>query len=311
SAAESDAAAADRTATNAESDAVKAEKAASNAENSAKEADAAATRAEAEERERERKAAQALLEADGSGAGADLTADDESLLLDGCGPECVEEFREARALTGQGFVEWIKANGAEILLEYIGVNDVKRCFNEGDVESCLWTLVNAVSVAIPVLKFPAVAKAVVRVARGITGFLEKSVTAKRTLDRMRTLIKDIREGKVKTCPVKPKALMVPSATGLTVRPSSAPAPAAAAEYPGVGTIVSQDGVRIQIYSNDHAPAHAHVKGKGDEVRIGQNGKPLAGDPELSRHQQAVVTENIRTIRENIRVAMERFKARGC
>ncbi|MFI6015039.1 DUF4160 domain-containing protein [Streptomyces sp. NPDC051243] len=75
--------------------------------------------------------------------------------------------------------------------------------------------------------------------------------------------------------------------------------------------MNQDGVKIQIYSNDHAPPHAHVKGKGAEVRIGQNGKPLAGDPELSRHQPAVVTENIRTIRENIRVAMERFKARGC
>lgn len=310
SAAESDAAVADRAATDAESDAVKAEKAASNADNSAKEADAAATRAEAEERERERKAAQALLEEDGSGAAADLTADDESLLLDGCGPECVEEFRAARALTGQGIVDWLKANGGEILLDYIGVNDAKRCFSEKDVESCLWTLVNAVSAAIPVLKFPAVAKAVVRVAVGITSFVEKSVTAKRTLDRMRTLIKDIREGRVKTCPVKPKALAAPSAMSLTVRTASVSA-AAADEYPGVGTIVSQDGVRVQIYSNDHAPAHAHVKGKGDEVRIGQNGKPLAGEKELSRHQQSVVAENIRTIRENVRVAMERHKARGC
>ncbi|RPF36342.1 DUF4160 domain-containing protein [Streptomyces sp. TLI_185] len=308
--AESDSAAAGRAATQAESDAVKAEKAASNADNSAKEADAAATRAEEEERERERKAAQALLEENGSGAGSDLTADEESLLLDGCGPECVEEFREARALAGQGVLDWIKANGAEIILEYIGVNDIKRCFTEGDVESCLWTLVDAVGVAIPVTKFPAVAKALVRIGTRVTGFLEKSVTAKRTLEKMRALIKDIREGKVKTCPVKPKVLAAPSAKGLIVGAASAPA-AEGSDFPGVGTIVNQDGVKIQIYSNDHAPPHAHVKGKGAEVRIGQNGKPLAGDPELTRHQQSVVTENIRTIRENIRVAMERFKARGC
>jgi hypothetical protein len=38
---------------------------------------------------------------------------------------------------------------------------------------------------------------------------------------------------------------------------------------------------------------------------------LAGEKELSRLQQAVVSENIRTIRENIRVAMERHKASGC
>ncbi|MFI6015040.1 hypothetical protein ACIBAG_40790 [Streptomyces sp. NPDC051243] len=131
STAEADATAADRTATQAESDAVKAEKAASNADSAAKEADAAATRAEEEERERERKAAQALLEENGSG------------------------------------LDWIKANGAEILLEYIGANDIKRCFTEGDVESCLWTVVGAVGVAIPVLKFPAVAKAVVRVATAV------------------------------------------------------------------------------------------------------------------------------------------------
>jgi hypothetical protein len=228
--------------------------------------------------------------------------------LDGCGPECVEEFREARTLTGQGVVEWIKANGAEILLDYLGVNDIKRCFTQGDVESCLWTLVDAVGAAIPVLKFPAVAKALIRIATRVTGFLEKSVTAKRTLEKMRALIKDIREGRVKTCPVKSKALA--SAKGLAAGPASVAA-ADGSDYPGVGTIVNQDGVKIQIYSNDHAPAHAHVKGKGEEVRIGQNGKPLAGDPELSRHQQAVVSENIRTIRENIRVAMERFKARGC
>lgn len=251
-----------------------------------------------------------MLEENGSGAGADLTADDESLLLDGCGPECVEEFREARALTGQGVVEWLKANGAEILLEYIGVNDIKRCFTEGDVESCLWALVDAVGVAIPVLKFPKVAKAPIRVATGVTGFLEKSVTAKRALEKMRTLIRDIREGRVKTCPVKPKALAARSVKDQVAGLASVAA-AVGSDYPGVGTIVNQDGVTVQVYSNDHAPAHAHVKGKGEEVRIGQNGKPLAGQAELSKRQQAVVTENIRTIRENVRVAMERYKARGC
>lgn len=95
--------------------------------------------------------------------------------------------------------------------------------------------------------------------------------------------------------------------------STAPAGAratAASEFPGVGTIVNEGGVTIRIYSNDHAPPHAHVKGRGKEVRIGQNGKPRAGDGELSRLHKAVVDGNLRTIRENIRVAMERFKANG-
>ncbi|WP_043463943.1 polymorphic toxin-type HINT domain-containing protein [Kitasatospora sp. MBT66] len=82
------------------------------------------------------------------------------------------------------------------------------------------------------------------------------------------------------------------------------------DYPGVGTIVNQGGVTIQIYSNDHAPPHAHVQGRGDEVRIGQNGKPLKGDPALSKNQQKVIDDNIKLIRGNIRASMAKFKANG-
>ncbi|MBB5800258.1 RHS repeat-associated protein [Saccharothrix ecbatanensis] len=75
----------------------------------------------------------------------------------------------------------------------------------------------------------------------------------------------------------------------------------------VGTVVNDRGVRVQIYSNDHAPPHAHVKGGGAETRIGQNGKPLEGDPELSRRQQQVVDDHIREIRNAIRRDMRRYR----
>ena len=53
------------------------------------------------------------------------------------------------------------------------------------------------------------------------------------------------------------------------------------------TIAKKNGVTIETYgSNDvHKPAHAHVKGKGKHVRIGPNGKPLKGQPELSNQQK--------------------------
>ena len=82
------------------------------------------------------------------------------------------------------------------------------------------------------------------------------------------------------------------------------------DYPGVGMFVNQNGVTIQIYSNDHALPHAHVKGGGPEVKIGQNGKPIAGDPELTKRQQQVVDDNIKSIRGNIRSAMARYAANG-
>lgn len=312
--AESDASAARGVATESEKNATAAEAAAANAQSRATEADQAADRAEEEQRKTEKAAAADRIAADGSDAGADLTSDEDEILLANCGQECVDEFRDAKTLSGQSVMDWLKANGGEILLEFIGVNDLKRCFSEGDVESCLWTLVNVAALAIPVTKLPSVAAAIIRVGSGITKFLEESVTAKRTLDRIRKLIKDVKEGKG-PCSTKPKvaahSLAAPIVTAVYHQSeSSSVAIRTVAEVPGVGTIVKQNGITIQIYSNDHGPAHAHVKGKGPEVRIGQNGKPLAGNPELTKLQQAVVTENIRTIRDNIRVAMERHRDNG-
>ncbi|MEU7294814.1 hypothetical protein AB0A76_16595 [Streptomyces exfoliatus] len=305
SAAEKDAGSARNTATQAEQDATAAEGAATRAHESATEADKAADRAEAVEREEEQRAIQERVEANGSDAGADLTVDEEELLRRECGEECVEAFRAAKALAGQGILDWLVENGGEILLEEIGYRDLERCFTKGDIESCLWTLAKLV----PVTKAWSVGKAIVRVASGIGGFLEKSVTAKRTLDKFRKIIEDAKQGKGTACPVKPKPAIAARAAGFLAAPSAGAA-ATSPQYPGVGTIVNEGGVTIQIYSNDHAPPHAHVKGKGAEVRIGMNGKPILDDKPPTRLQQAVIDNNIRTIRENIRAAMERHKANG-
>ena len=66
-------------------------------------------------------------------------------------------------------------------------------------------------------------------------------------------------------------------------------------------IVKKNGITIKSYgTNDaHKPAHAHVKGKGHEVRIGPNGKPLKGEKELSTQQKQIVDENKKEIRREI------------
>lgn len=69
------------------------------------------------------------------------------------------------------------------------------------------------------------------------------------------------------------------------------------------TIVVEDGVTIEnLYCSqgDHAPPHLHVIGKGDEVRIGQSGKPLECDPPLSRHQRDIVIRHRGLIRKSLR-----------
>jgi hypothetical protein len=64
------------------------------------------------------------------------------------------------------------------------------------------------------------------------------------------------------------------------------------------TVVDQNGVQIEHYykSGDHAPPHFHVKGGGTETKIGANGKPIKGFPELTKTQSNVVQENLSKIR---------------
>jgi hypothetical protein len=67
-------------------------------------------------------------------------------------------------------------------------------------------------------------------------------------------------------------------------------------------VVEEDGVTIEHYykSGDHGPPHVHVEGKGAKTRIGQNGKPLEGDPELSAAQARVVSGNKALIRRVVK-----------
>src|SRR5690554_3839433 len=65
------------------------------------------------------------------------------------------------------------------------------------------------------------------------------------------------------------------------------------------SIAKNGDIEIMHYtkSGDHGPAHMHVKGGGKEIRIGQNGKPLKGEPELSGAQQKMIKENKSAIRK--------------
>ena len=74
-------------------------------------------------------------------------------------------------------------------------------------------------------------------------------------------------------------------------------------------IVKDSGVIIEHYyhGSDHLPAHAHVKGEGRMIRIGANGKPLKGEPELSKQQRRVVDRNISKIRRDLNKINRWFK----
>ena len=75
------------------------------------------------------------------------------------------------------------------------------------------------------------------------------------------------------------------------------------------TICKSKGVEISHYyrSGDHGPAHLHIEGGGPSTKIGQNGNPLDGSPELSATQKQVVQENKSAIRKAIDAIQRWFR----
>ncbi|MFE6058610.1 hypothetical protein [Streptomyces sp. NPDC056431] len=187
-AAESDAGRANTVALAAERDATHAETAASNAREDAVEADQAADRAEEELRKRIAEQRERRINEGSPDTGPDLTESEEDILLRLCGQECVDQYRAARALAGQDILDWVIANGGQILLDTLGWPDLKACFTKGDVEACLWTLFNVATTLIPVGKIPGVTKAIIKIGTGIDGFFEKAAGAKQTLDKLKKLV---------------------------------------------------------------------------------------------------------------------------
>jgi hypothetical protein len=72
-----------------------------------------------------------------------------------------------------------------------------------------------------------------------------------------------------------------------------------------GTVFREAGYVFQIYANDHDP-HGHLKGKGYDIRIGQNGKPLKGEPELNSSQQKLVEKYKSQIRSGLKKKMAEY-----
>ncbi len=222
-----DASAADTAATQSEKDATAAEKAAASANRDAKDAESAADRAEAEFLKEQEEARKALVDAPKPNTGADLSQDEEALLLANCGQSCVDEFREAKKLAGQDVLDWVIENGGQILLDELGYTDAKKCFGQRDVESCLWTLVNVVMIGVAVSKIPAVAKVIYKVGKGVNTFLDSLDRARSALERLRKLVDTLEAGQTVAACLAPLADAVQGATAKSsAKASPAAAPAA-------------------------------------------------------------------------------------
>ncbi|MEF2245373.1 hypothetical protein [Paenibacillus sp. IITD108] len=84
----------------------------------------------------------------------------------------------------------------------------------------------------------------------------------------------------------------------------------AAELPpsNVSPVTNYGYIQDYYFSNDHGPAHVHVyDSKNNVVRVGQNGKPLKGEPELNREQQKLVKMYLPQIRSSVARIMRYYR----
>ncbi len=86
----------------------------------------------------------------------------------------------------------------------------------------------------------------------------------------------------------------------------------AAELPASNIGKSQYGHIVHYYhGDDHAPPHVHVyDNKGHVVKVGQNGKPIEGEPELNRAQQNLVNQYRGEIRSSVSKIMKWYRITG-
>ncbi|GAA1941544.1 hypothetical protein GCM10009754_06100 [Amycolatopsis minnesotensis] len=208
--AETDAAAARDAARQAQENADRATKAADGIKDKAVEIQQAADRAEEQARrdEAERRR-QVALQANG-GNGLDLTEDELELVFYEGGDELVEEFQNANSTARRSIGDFFVEIGAEVLNDLLGIDDAKKCFGEGNVESCLWTVINIGDFLSILGKVTEVGAALIKVVRRIGPFLESVGVSKRVLEKTIDLLEKARGN---PCYRRPVPRMLPDASG--------------------------------------------------------------------------------------------------
>ncbi|MEV7548361.1 hypothetical protein AB0N89_01895 [Amycolatopsis sp. NPDC089917] len=189
--AEADAEAARKAADDAQAAADRASDAARNAQDSATDAQKAADRAEEQARrdeaERRRQVSGQLEPGE-----PDLTADEEEMLLASDVGGDIQAYRDALPAVNKTIPEFLLEVGAEALNGLLGIDDAKKCFGEGNIESCIWTIINIGNFLVILGKLPVIGKAIVRVVAGVAKYIEASDLGRKVLGRVRSVFSKFR-----------------------------------------------------------------------------------------------------------------------
>ncbi|MBP2325483.1 hypothetical protein JOF56_005868 [Kibdelosporangium banguiense] len=130
-----------------------------------------------------------------------ITSDDVELMESTDeGVAALGEYREIMqgCANGGSVTSFLFSIGAEVLLEVIGWRDLERCFGDGDVAACIWTIINVLSFAVIVIKAIPIANAIVKVVANIGKYLAKSERIKNILAKFTIVLEKLR----KVCPIR-------------------------------------------------------------------------------------------------------------
>ncbi|WP_030212512.1 hypothetical protein [Streptomyces bikiniensis] len=101
----------------------------------------------------------------------------------------VAEYEAAKALAQQDLLDYLMDNGAELLVELVA-EDIKECWDDPDIPTCLWAIVGSLpwAKAVKVVgKLPKLGKIIL----GINDFLDKSARAKKLVDKGEEILDDV------------------------------------------------------------------------------------------------------------------------
>ncbi|WP_166384730.1 polymorphic toxin-type HINT domain-containing protein [Catellatospora methionotrophica] len=112
---------------------------------------------------------------DGDGQGTE-TGDGEITLP----PDLQAMLDEARKLQKMSLLDIILQAGGDILMELLGINDIKDCFGKGDIIACVSIVANVIPWA-KLFKLPKIVKAIERAWSAVQMFWEKLRWAKRIM----------------------------------------------------------------------------------------------------------------------------------
>lgn len=209
--AEADASAARQAAENARKDAERAAEMARNAVSHATEAQQSADRAEEQRRRDEEELRRRQAQQAGDCLAELTTEQADDLASFDEGSAALVDHRKIRqeCFGGGDVLAYLAEVGADVLLEVIGVNDAIRCFGDGNIASCLWTVVNVLSLATIFTKLVPIGKAIVSAVTNIGKYLAKSERIQKIAAKVESIIQRVN----KICPVRPRVPAMASAGG--------------------------------------------------------------------------------------------------